>query len=106
MSTQIDLYQSPFESLGIRPLPAAPVPTSALVPGQGKDSRTRQEEISKAAPEQHSCSGSPSYCLAAETKRLGLFFFVGFNWVVWFYRRSPVSIPTKVYNECCVAGLT
>lgn len=74
MSTQIDLYQSPFECLGIRPLPAAPVPTSALVPGQGKDSRTRQEEISKAAPEQHSCSGSPSYCLAAETKRLGLFF--------------------------------
>lgn len=39
-------------------------------------------------------------------KAIGFGFFVGFNWVVWFYRRSPVSIPTKVYNECCVAGLT
>lgn len=37
----------PSKSLGIRSLLAAPASTSALVPGQGKGSRTRQEEISK-----------------------------------------------------------
>lgn len=64
-------------------------------PGQGKDDR---RQGGKAAPGQHFCSGSPLYCLAAETNRL-VWLLGGFNWIPGFCRRSHVSISTEGHNE-------